>query len=204
METLQTLMSDQDMLAGILKYHVVEGKVLAADVKPGMVPTLNGAEIEVTVTDDGTVMLNDAAKVIETDIMASNGVIHIIDAVITPPEEPAADALAGCYSGSPNHECFCDAANCDEAKCTGNGMIWTEQCGPIAPCDCETAAEAPAPAPESEPEPKEDPEPEPESEDDPEPEDVPVVEGQEEDSAANLAGRGAVALASGVVFLAFA
>lgn len=48
----------------------------------------------------------------------------------------AAQDPAGCYSGGPAHECFCDEDNCDEAKCGGNGMTWTEQCGSIAPCDC--------------------------------------------------------------------
>jgi uncharacterized surface protein with fasciclin (FAS1) repeats len=64
---------------------VVSGKVMAADVKPGDVPSVEGSAIKVTV-DGGTVTLNGSAKVVKTDIAASNGVIHVIDAVIVPPD----------------------------------------------------------------------------------------------------------------------
>ena len=87
--TLDTLLkSPEDKLKPILTYHVVEGKVLAADVAEmdgEKVKTVNGAELTVKV-DGSDVMLVDAAggesKVTQTDVMASNGVIHVIDTVL--------------------------------------------------------------------------------------------------------------------------
>jgi uncharacterized surface protein with fasciclin (FAS1) repeats len=73
---------NKEKLTGILTYHVVPGKVMAADVKPGAVKTVNGAEFTVK-AEDGKVMV-DNATVTATDIVASNGVIHVIDAVIMP------------------------------------------------------------------------------------------------------------------------
>ncbi len=73
---------NKDKLTAILTYHVVAAKVTAADVKPGEVETVNGKKFTVKV-DDGTVMV-DNAKVVKTDIKGSNGVIHVIDAVILP------------------------------------------------------------------------------------------------------------------------
>ena len=69
-------------LAAILKYHVISGKVMAKDVKPMKVKTLQGTDFEIKVID-GTVMV-DGAKVIKTDIVGKNGVIHVIDKVIQP------------------------------------------------------------------------------------------------------------------------
>jgi uncharacterized surface protein with fasciclin (FAS1) repeats len=69
-------------LAGILKNHVVAGKVMAADVKSGNVKTLDGEKVEVVV-ENGKVGFG-GAKVIATDIEASNGVIHVIDSVVLP------------------------------------------------------------------------------------------------------------------------
>ena len=69
-------------LAAILTYHVVAGKVLAADVKTGMVKTVQGTDLDVKVTSAG-VTVNDA-KVVKTDIVGSNGVIHVIDTVVLP------------------------------------------------------------------------------------------------------------------------
>ncbi|MFM2077639.1 MAG: hypothetical protein RJA49_1529 [Actinomycetota bacterium] len=79
------LPENKDVLTKILTYHVVSGKVMAADVKPGDVPTVEGSNIAVTV-EGGTVTLNGSAKVVATDVAASNGVIHVIDAVIVPPD----------------------------------------------------------------------------------------------------------------------
>ena len=69
-------------LAAILTYHVVAGKVMAADVKTGMVKTVQGTDLDVKVSADG-VTVNDA-KVVKRDIVGSNGVIHVIDTVVLP------------------------------------------------------------------------------------------------------------------------
>ncbi len=75
-------------MAEILKYHVVAGKVLAADAaKLTEAKTLQGAPIAISVKD-GKVMINDA-EVISADVMAKNGVIHVINKVILPPAEGA-------------------------------------------------------------------------------------------------------------------
>ncbi len=79
--TLDALLADKAALTKVLTYHVVSGKVMAANVKAGMVPTVNGQSI--TVKTAGGVMV-DGAKVVATDIAASNGVIHVIDSVILP------------------------------------------------------------------------------------------------------------------------
>ena len=78
---LDALLKDKAKLTAVLTYHVVAGKVMAADVKAGKVKTVQGSEI--TVLTMGGVSV-DNAKVIKTDIVASNGVIHVIDSVIIP------------------------------------------------------------------------------------------------------------------------
>jgi len=65
----------------VLTYHVVAGKVMAADVKAGKVKTVQGSEL--TVTTMGGVKV-DNANVVKTDIVADNGVIHVIDSVVIP------------------------------------------------------------------------------------------------------------------------
>lgn len=75
---------NKEKLAAILTYHVVAGNVMAKDVAPGKVKTVQGTELTITV-DGGTVKV-DGAKVTKTDIVASNGVIHVIDKVILPAE----------------------------------------------------------------------------------------------------------------------
>jgi transforming growth factor-beta-induced protein len=83
--TVEALLNDIPTLTNILLYHVVAGKTMAADVvNLDKVTTLQGADITITVTDEG-VLLNGTVKVIITDIEASNGVIHVIDAVLLPP-----------------------------------------------------------------------------------------------------------------------
>lgn len=74
---------NKEKLGKILAYHVVPGKVMAADVKTMKAKTAAGADLDVKVDGD-TVMVNDA-KVIKTDIPATNGVIHVIDKVLMPP-----------------------------------------------------------------------------------------------------------------------
>ncbi len=82
--TVETLLKpeNKEKLISILTYHVVPAKVLAADVTPGEVATVNGESFTVSVEDD-TVMVDDA-KVVKTDVVGKNGVIHVIDSVIMP------------------------------------------------------------------------------------------------------------------------
>jgi uncharacterized surface protein with fasciclin (FAS1) repeats len=80
---LAALLQDKEKLTKVLTYHVVPGKVMAADVSPGMVETVEGQSITIDTADGVKV---DGASVIATDIEASNGVIHVIDSVIMPKE----------------------------------------------------------------------------------------------------------------------
>jgi uncharacterized surface protein with fasciclin (FAS1) repeats len=78
---LDALLKDKAKLTSVLTYHVVAGKVMAADVKAGKVKTVQGSELTVSTSMGVTV---DNAKVTKTDITADNGVIHVIDTVIMP------------------------------------------------------------------------------------------------------------------------
>ena len=78
---LDALLKYKAKLTAILTYHVGAGKVMAADVKAGKVKTVQGSDLTVSTT--GGVMV-DKAKVVKTDIVADNGVIHVIDRVILP------------------------------------------------------------------------------------------------------------------------
>jgi uncharacterized surface protein with fasciclin (FAS1) repeats len=78
---LDALLKDKAKLTAVLTYHVLPGKVMAADVKAGKVKTVQGSEL--TISTMGGVMV-DGAKVTSTDIVADNGVIHVIDSVIIP------------------------------------------------------------------------------------------------------------------------
>lgn len=81
--TLEALLADKAKLKAVLTYHVVPGKVLAADVvKIKEAKSLQGGTIAID-TKDG-VTLNGSSKVVKTDIECSNGVIHVIDTVILP------------------------------------------------------------------------------------------------------------------------
>lgn len=75
---------NKDQLAGILKYHVISGKVKAGDIAEGSsaVETLEGTELDVTKNASGVSV--DEANVIKADIKTSNGVIHVIDKVVLP------------------------------------------------------------------------------------------------------------------------
>jgi uncharacterized surface protein with fasciclin (FAS1) repeats len=79
---LDALLADKAKLSAVLTYHVVAGKVMAKDVKPGAVKTVQGSAFMVK-ADGGKVMVDDAT-VTKTDIVADNGVIHVIDSVIIP------------------------------------------------------------------------------------------------------------------------
>lgn len=77
------LPENKDTLVKILTYHVVPGAVMAADVTDGDVATVEGQTVALSTADGVTV---NGAKVIQADVVASNGVIHAIDAVILPPD----------------------------------------------------------------------------------------------------------------------
>jgi transforming growth factor-beta-induced protein len=81
----EDLLADTELLTSVLTYHVVAGAVTSdVVVTLDAATTLQGSDITITVTDDG-VVLNDNVNVTAVDIMASNGVIHVIDAVLLPP-----------------------------------------------------------------------------------------------------------------------
>jgi len=90
--TLETLLKpkNEELLSSILTYHVVPGEVMAADVESGDVTTVNGATFTVEASDMGVTITDgqgNEADVVTTDIVTSNGVIHVIDGVVLPPQE---------------------------------------------------------------------------------------------------------------------
>ena len=111
-------------LADILLYHVIEGAVDAANVTDGLtVATLNGDNLSFTVTN-GTVMAGDAT-VTTADVVASNGIIHVIDKVLTPPVDEVVPA------GPPGEICYnvvthTIVAGADEAAC--GAYMYLEDC----------------------------------------------------------------------------
>ena len=80
-DQLDALLADKEKLTAVLTYHVVPGKVMAKDVKAGSVKTVQGSSL--TVSSSGGVKV-DSANVVKTDIVADNGVIHVIDQVVLP------------------------------------------------------------------------------------------------------------------------
>jgi len=79
---------NQGQLQAVLLYHVVSGKIMAADIGAGAEPaTLQGATIAVVGSDSGVTV--NGANVVAADVVTSNGVIHVIDAVILPPASSA-------------------------------------------------------------------------------------------------------------------
>ena len=84
--TVESLLKpdNKDKLKAILLYHVVSGDVTAAQaMKLSSTRTVNGQALKLRVHDDGTVMINDA-NVVKADVLASNGVIHVVDTVLLP------------------------------------------------------------------------------------------------------------------------
>jgi uncharacterized surface protein with fasciclin (FAS1) repeats len=85
-EKLDALLKDKKALASVLKYHVVPGKLMAGDVvKLDSAKTVQGQAIKIA-TKDGKVTVN-GATVTKTDIVSKNGVIHVIDTVLLPPDD---------------------------------------------------------------------------------------------------------------------
>lgn len=85
-ETVANLLlpENKEQLKALLTYHVVAGKVMAADVKAGDVATVNGANATIAVSETGAVTFA-GANVTATDVDCTNGVIHVIDTVVMPP-----------------------------------------------------------------------------------------------------------------------
>jgi PGF-CTERM protein len=91
---LDALMANKTLLTAVLTYHVVPGEAMSSDLKNGMsVKTVEGSDVKITI-DSAGVMVNNA-KVIKADIKASNGVVHVIDAVILPPVAAKAAVAIG-------------------------------------------------------------------------------------------------------------
>ena len=78
---LDKLLANKKKLTSVLTYHVVSGKVMSADIKPGNVKTVQGGKVKLATK--GGVMVNKS-KVISADVAADNGVIHAIDTVLMP------------------------------------------------------------------------------------------------------------------------
>ena len=98
---LLDLLTDNDALAEILTYHVAGGSLLSTDLSDGQtITTVNGADVTVSITDD-TVMINDAI-VIVPNLVADNGVVHVIDAVLTVPD-PTPSTVVDIIVNSPDH-----------------------------------------------------------------------------------------------------
>ena len=88
---LKALLKDKAQLSAVLTYHVVAGKVMATDVKTGKVKTVQGSDLNISVnstkkpySESITTVKVDNATVVIADIVADNGVIHVIDAVVMP------------------------------------------------------------------------------------------------------------------------
>lgn len=82
-KTMDELAKDPKRLQSVLTYHVLPAQAMAADVKQGNVKTVNGANLPLARA--GTYVTADTALVTRPDITASNGVIHVVDAVLLPP-----------------------------------------------------------------------------------------------------------------------
>jgi len=81
---LEGLLADPEALAGVLTYHVIPGRILAGDLSDGIqVETLQGQSVTITLMGGARI---NGVNIIATDIEASNGVIHVIDGVLLPPE----------------------------------------------------------------------------------------------------------------------
>ena len=136
--TFEELAEDTDMLSDILLYHVVSGEVPAAEVVGLMsATTLQGSDIAIEVVGE-TVVLNGSVNVTTTDVMASNGIIHIIDGVLMPPAcVPATECSEGMVCGMMDDGCggmiACGA--CAEGE-TCNAGVCEEESADLAPNGC--------------------------------------------------------------------
>lgn len=83
-KTMAELGSDKALLISVLTYHLVPGKTMAADVKNGNAKTVNGANL--ALAKAGAMVTVEDAVVVQADVTASNGVVHVIDRVLLPPK----------------------------------------------------------------------------------------------------------------------
>ena len=116
-----------EQLQYVLLYHVLTGAVPSSAIVPGPVQTLNGLAVELAVSDDGAITVNDA-NVSAADVSASNGIVHVIDKVLMPPAngttasttaDPAAEMCSFCPGGLPNPDLVLptpDADTCQDAS----------------------------------------------------------------------------------------
>ena len=106
---LEALIDDPDALSEVLLYHVVADELLAEDVlAETSLTTVQGEDIQV---DGDNATLNGTVMIVQTDVLASNGVIHVIDAVLVPPAEPepAAQSIAEIAVGNPDFSTLVEA-----------------------------------------------------------------------------------------------
>ncbi|GKT14345.1 fasciclin domain-containing protein [Acidovorax sp. SUPP2522] len=82
-KTMAELQADKSKLQAVLNYHIVPKRLTAADIQPGSAKTLQGSEI--TFSRAGTFVTVEDAMVVQADISASNGVVHVVDRVLMPP-----------------------------------------------------------------------------------------------------------------------
>lgn len=129
-DVLDALAADPALLTQVLLYHVVAGDVRAADVVTlTSAETLQGESIAIDASDG--VVLDGAANVVQTDVLATNGVIHVIDAVLVP--DSVANALAaGAVTASPNGGAYVTGINAvvvdgDGPLAAGAGALAIEQ-----------------------------------------------------------------------------
>ena len=110
--TLDSLLADPDALANVLTYHVLDGSVSASDAlddAPTTVETLNGGKVAVTTRDEN--LFVNFSQVVDYDIEASNGVIHVIDSVLLPPDlTPSEMTIAEIAAADENFETLVAAA----------------------------------------------------------------------------------------------
>jgi uncharacterized surface protein with fasciclin (FAS1) repeats len=83
--TLQELGRDKELLKSVLTFHVLPGKVSGAEVKNGNTKTVQGANV--ALSKSGSFITIEDAVVTQADVMASNGVVHVIDRVLIPPKK---------------------------------------------------------------------------------------------------------------------
>ena len=121
--TLDALLADPEALAGILTYHVLGSEVgvsAALDLAPTTVETLNGVDVALTKRDDDYLYVN-LSKVVDYDIEASNGVIHVVDSVLLPPDlTPSTMTIAEIASSNDDFETLVAAATAANLVATLN------------------------------------------------------------------------------------